>query len=1037
MYYSAIGLLAIFVLLIVNWDILREPPVNDKPAWKVYRGFLGTILFYCCTDVLWGLMELLKLRTALFAVTTLHFIAMSVCIAFWAEFTVAYLEEKSVFGGFLTHVARGIAGAMIFTTVFNIFIPVLFTVNSDCVYTALTARYVMLVVQILLLMLISLRALFYMFRTKRQAQCRILASFGIIMVACLFIQLWFPYLPLYSIGYMLGVCLLHTFVVNDIKEDYRRETRESAKIKELKDRFTALIDNLPGMAFTKDAATGVYITCNQAFAEYAHKDSPEDVVGLTDADIFDAQTAAHFVEDDKTAISLSRPYVFYEDVPDSEGNLRQLQTTKLKYTDTAGRLCVLGMCRDITDLINVQREHAMTRDAYEKAVDTSLVYSHIAESLASDYTELFYVNTDSEEYTEYRREETGKFVEYRKGWHFFSDCKNELCEGVYPEDQEDFLSAINRKHLMKALKIKGTYIMSFRRLIQDRPSYVSMKVSKMQEDDQHITIGFVDVDEEMREAIAKNEALSEALVSVEEANKSKISFLSGMSHEIRTPINAIIGLDSLALRSQKLDDTSRDYLVKIGESAQDLLSLVNDVLNISMIESGKGSLNNMEFSFATMLEQVNSQIMKRCTDKGIYYGCTNINQTDESYIGDYLKLREVLINILSNAVKYTGRGGHINMTVEKISEYKEMDTIRFCIEDTGAGLDEEHLAKIFESDLFDNPDPGNLLRGGLGLAIAKKIVEQMNGIITAESEKDVGSEFTVIVPLRKCTSGEAPTGGEIDVEALYVLVVDDNPIEAEHAQMVLEEAGIHTKTCTSGQEALFKMEVQHAKKHPYNIVLMDWNMPGMSGKEVSSEIMKLYSGETIIVAMTAYNWEDIRDEALQVGVDNYLEKPLYSSSILESLALIARRSNMAIFREKSRVRLAGRRILLAEDVEINAEILKDMLELENIKVDRAENGKVAVELFERSTDGIYSAILMDVRMPLMDGLEAARIIRSMERPDAGRIPIIALTANAFDEDVQLSLQAGMNAHLSKPVEADTLIRILGELIYEAEETLTI
>ena len=1037
MYYSAIGLLAIFVLLIVNWDILREPPVNDKPAWKVYRGFLGTILFYCCTDVLWGLMELLKLRTALFAVTTLHFIAMSVCIAFWAEFTVAYLEEKSVFGEFLTHVARGIAGAMIFTTVFNIFIPVLFTVNNDCVYTALTARYVMLVVQILLLVLISLRALYFMFRTRRQAQYRILASFGIIMVACLFIQLWFPYLPLYSIGYMLGVCLLHTFVVNDIKEDYRRETQESAKINELKDRFLALLNNLPGMAFTKDAATGVYIACNQAFAEYVHKASPEDVVGLTDAEIFDAQTAAHFVEDDKTAISLSKPYVFYEDVPDPEGNLRQLQTTKLKYTDTAGRLCVLGMCRDISDLMSVQREHAMTKEAYEKAVDTSLVYSHIAQSLARDYTELFYVNVDTEEYTEYRRDETGKCVQYRTGWHFFSDCKNELCEEVYPEDQEDFLNAVNRKHLMKVLKIKGTFIMSFRRMIMDRPSYVSMKVSLMQEDDQHIIIGFVDVDEEMRETIARNEAMSEAMMSVEQANKSKMSFLSGISHEIRTPINAIIGLDSLALRSQTLDDASRDYFVKIGESAQDLLSLVNDVINISMLEDDKGGLNSVEFSFASLLEQVNSQIMKRCTERGIHYSYTIVNHTDESYIGDYMKIREVLHNILSNAVKYTENGGHISMTVEKISEYKDTDTIRFFIEDTGAGIDEEQLATVFESDLLDYSASGNNMSGGLGLAIAKKIVEKMNGIITAESEKDVGSAFTVIIPLRKCEGRKSLSNGEINVQALHVLVVDDNPIEVEHAKMVLEEAGIRTETCTNGQEALLKMEVQHARKYPYNIVLMDWNMPGMSGKEVSTEIMKLYSGETIIVAMTAYNWEDIRDEALQAGVDYYLEKPLYSSSILENLEHIARRSNMAIFTEKNRARLTGRRILLAEDVDINAEILKDMLELENIKVDRAENGKVAVELYEKSTDGIYSAILMDVRMPLMDGLEATRLIRSLERPDAQRVPIIALTANAFDEDVQLSLQAGMNAHLSKPVEADTLIRILGELIYEAESTLTI
>ncbi len=1039
MYYSAIGLLAIIVLLIVNWDVLRRSGIyDDKHVWMVYRRLLIAILVYYCTDVSWGLLEQKKLSAALFADTTLHFIAMSVCIAFWAEFTVAYLDEKSVFGEFLTHLARGVAGAIMFTTVFNIFIPVLFTVDSSCVYTALPARYVILVVQILLLALISLRSVALIFRTKKRSQYRILTAFGVIMIACLFMQLWFPYLPFYSIGYMLGTCLLHSFVVNDIKEEYRKETKESAKIKELKDRFSSLIDNLPGMAFTKDAQTGVYLACNRAFAEFAHKDSPEDVLGLTDVQIFDSETAAHLAEDDRTALSLGKPYVFYEDIHDADGNIKQLQTTKLKYTDTEGRLCVLGMCRDITELVSIQHEQAKTREAYEKAVDTGLVYSHIAQTLALDYTQLFYVNADSEEFTEYRKDDAGSFTEYRKGWHFFSDCKAELSESVYPEDEDEFLDAINRKNLMRELSTKGTFITSFRRVIDDDPYYVSMKVSRMVDDEQYIIIGFVDVDEEMREAIARNEALNDALVSVEEANKSRISFLSGMSHDIRTPINSIIVMDSLAVRNKLLDETSRDYFVKIGDNAQQLLSLVNDIHTIGMIESGKELLNNVEFSFASMLEQVNSQVMTMCTAKGIRYGCTVVNRTDDFYIGDSVKIREVLLKILVNSVNFTDSSGNINMSVEKISEYKEMDTIRFCITDTGIGIEEDCLETVFESDLFDSAGSSSkTARGETGLAIAKKIVERMNGIITAESDKDDGTSFTVILPLRKCDGSTLTGGGEIDIQALNILVVDDDPIEAEHARVVLEEAGIRTEICSGGQEALHMMENRRAVKQPYNIVLLDWDIQGMSGKEASSEMMKQFPNESIIAAMTSYNWDEIRDEALQTGVEYYIEKPLSPLNIIENLEQIARRSKMAVFKDKKKARLNGRRVLLAEDDKISAEILTNILELENIKVDHVGNGKEAVELFERSTDGIYSAVLMDIRMPLMDGLEAAKLIRSMDRPDAKRIPIIALTANTFDEDVKLSFQAGMNAHLRKPVETNTLIRVLGELIYEAEENLTI
>ena len=243
--------------------------------------------------------------------------------------------------------------------------------------------------------------------------------------------------------------------------------------------------------------------------------------------------------------------------------------------------------------------------------------------------------------------------------------------------------------------------------------------------------------------------------------------------------------------------------------------------------------------------------------------------------------------------------------------------------------------------------------------------------------------------------------------------------------------------CNYGGEALRLMEIQHRKQTPYDLVLMDWSMPGMNGRETSAEIRKLYKDECTIAAMTAYSWDDIREEAESVGVENFIGKPLFTSNIIENLERIAFRSGMAIFKEKEKAKLAGRRILLAEDVELNAEILMDLLEMENIKADHAENGKAAVEMFEQSTSGIYSAILMDVRMPVMDGLEATKAIRALDREDAKRIPIIALTANAFDEDVQLSLQAGMNAHISKPVEIEVLVRILGELIYESEQSISV
>ena len=318
------------------------------------------------------------------------------------------------------------------------------------------------------------------------------------------------------------------------------------------------------------------------------------------------------------------------------------------------------------------------------------------------------------------------------------------------------------------------------------------------------------------------------------------------------------------------------------------------------------------------------------------------------------------------------------------------------------------------------------------MAITKSIVEMMNGTISVESEKGVGTEFDVSVTLRNCEQKSAGPDKVIDPSALKVLVVDDDPYEAEHARTVLEEVGIRADTATSGQEALRMIEVQHTKHKPYNLVLMDWNMPGMNGLETSAEIRKQYGGENAVVVLTAYNWDDIQEDAHRVGVDSFLSKPLLPENIMEEFERVARRNHMTLFREKKRADMTGRRILLAEDMEINAEIMMDTLEMENIGADHAENGRIAVEMFQKSAPGAYAAILMDVRMPEMDGLEASAAIRALSRADAKRIPIIALTANAFDEDVQRSLQAGMNAHLSKPVDPEQLIRVLGELVYEAE-----
>ena len=531
----------------------------------------------------------------------------------------------------------------------------------------------------------------------------------------------------------------------------------------------------------------------------------------------------------------------------------------------------------------------------------------------------------------------------------------------------------------------------------------------------------------------QSELLSEALTAAEGANKAKTAFLSNMSHEIRTPMNAIIGLDSLALRDESLSEQTREYLKKINGSAKHLLGLINDILDMSRIESGRLVLRKEEFSFSEMLEQINTMVMSQCSEKGLSFECRIKNRVDDYYIGDDMKLKQVLVNILSNAIKFTDAPGDITFSIEKTNDYQGQSTLRFSIKDTGIGMSREFLPKVFDSFAQEDSTRKNKYGStGLGLAITKNIVELMNGTISVESEKGVGTEFVVVVTLRNCETPHA----EIDnfrAKDMHVLVVDDDPIACEHARLVLDESGVNTDICTDGKEALEMLEICHAKHEPYNLVLLDWKMPEMDGIDVAKEIRKRYSNETTVIILTAYNWDEIMDEALHIGVDSFLAKPLFASSVIDEFLRIARRNSMHTAGEKRRADLNGRKILLAEDFIINAEIVREIMAIRGATVEHAENGKIVLEMFEKSAPGYYDAILMDVRMPEMDGLEATKAIRALERADAKTIPIVAMTANAFDEDVQRSLQAGMNAHLSKPVESDHLYKTLEELIWEKDE----
>ena len=538
-----------------------------------------------------------------------------------------------------------------------------------------------------------------------------------------------------------------------------------------------------------------------------------------------------------------------------------------------------------------------------------------------------------------------------------------------------------------------------------------------------------DTTEIQRKQIEQNNRLREALKEAKAASVAKTAFLSRMSHEIRTPMNAIIGLDNIALHEPDLSESMRKHLNQIGQSARYLLSLINDILDMSRIESGRMTVKNEEFSFSQFLEQIRIMVEGQCRDKGLNFKLDIIGDTEQFYISDDTKLKQILINILGNSVKFTEVGGNITLTVECTGQYEGSSNFRFIMKDTGIGMDKEYLPKIFEA--FTQEDATTTSRyggSGLGLAITKNIVEMMNGSITVESEKGVGSTFTVNLPLKNSKRKNAEVG-EINPQDLNVLVIDDDPVACDLAKTVLAEAGISSEICGSGEKALELIELHHARREEYNLILVDLHMPIQNGIEVTRKIRKILGDGTTVIILTAYDIFEVENEATAAGVDGFMSKPLSVANLLyEVQQIFARRNQKKSADETPLAELEGRRILVAEDMMVNAQIVMMLLEMRQMQGEHALNGKIVVDMFAKSKPGYYDAVLMDVRMPEMDGLEAAATIRALDHPDAKTIPIIAMTANAFDEDVQRSLQAGMNAHLSKPVEPEHMYRTLQELI---------
>ena len=660
----------------------------------------------------------------------------------------------------------------------------------------------------------------------------------------------------------------------------------------------------------------------------------------------------------------------------------------------------------------------------EKLLEETRRQSEILQALTADYQSVYRLNLNSDEATCYRAAEisnrkVGDVVKFQ------SAMQSYIREFVRPNERDDLLNFIKPENLRKSLT--GSKIISRRYLTTcgDEEHFMMLRFVRIGDGLNSVAVGFANVDEQTREALERNKQLADELAQAQHANVSKTTFLSNMSHDIRTPMNAIIGFTNLALRHFENRTQVKDSLEKVLSAGNHLLGLINDILDMSRIESGRVEVAEQACNLSEVIHNLIHIIQPQINAKQQKFHVDAFKVKNEDVFADRLKINQVLINILSNAVKYTPATGSISF---RISQYEStipgFAKYEFRIKDNGLGMSKEFLKHIFDAFEREETSSKNNIQGtGLGMSITKKMVELMGGDITVESEKDKGSEFTVTLDLKLQQNARQITVHEL--KGLRTLVVDDDFNTCESVTAMLKQMGMRSEWTTSPREAVFRAG-RALEDDPFDAYIVDWLMPDQNGIETVRQIRRVVGNTAPVIILTAYDYSDIEPEAKAAGADTFCTKPLFMSDLKNALsrAICPTEEDDSSGDDLTDTDFGGKRVLLVEDVEVNREIAKAVLCEMGLTVDDAQDGSIALKKFKDSAPNYYNLILMDVQMPVMNGYDATKNIRSLNRPDAKTVPIVAMTANAFEEDRQTAINAGMNDHLAKPLDIAKLLVIL-------------
>ena len=614
-----------------------------------------------------------------------------------------------------------------------------------------------------------------------------------------------------------------------------------------------------------------------------------------------------------------------------------------------------------------------------------------------------------------------------------------LSDSIIQEYQGQLREKLDLSYIKKVLnedeltEIDRSYYIDYKviRKGQRRWWRVSVVIVDLCEDGnpKHVLVLFKDITKQKEKDMEYQRTLKEAYQLAERANQAKTTFLNNMSHDIRTPMNAIIGFTSLAATHINEKERLKDYLSKIMTSSNHLLSLINDVLDMSRIESGKVKIEESPCSIPVVMHDLRNILQTDIKAKRLDFFIDTVDVVDENVICDKLRLNQILLNCMSNAMKYTKTGGTVGLRIiQKGHSAEGFADYDFVVKDNGIGMSKEFAEHIFEPFTREETSTVSRIPGtGLGMAITKNIVDMMGGTIKVKSELGVGSEFTISLRF-KTTQQNGKRGVIKELNGFRAFVADDSMDSFASVEKMLRTIGLRPEWTTSGKEAIFRARYAAQENDPFQVYIIDWLMPDMNGIEVVRRISMEIGDEVPIIILTAYDWADIEQEAREAGVTAFCAKPLFVSElydVLQNASRPVKTKDKTILEVEA---FKGKEILLVEDVELNREIAETILTEAGFHVNSVEDGKQAVDYMESEKGDMIDLILMDVMMPVMDGYEATQKIRQLEDKTKADIPIIAMTANAFEEDAKAAIEAGMNAHMAKPIRIESLYEIIEQYL---------